>query len=168
MKLKRREMTEAVPRREMTLFDEMDRLFDTMTNRGWMRPWRDMWPDWTGSNLMGLEQEAIITPRVDVIDRESEILVRAEVPGVTKDNLQVEMAGDLLTITGERKHAEEKEEGAFYRSEIVRGSFSRTIRLPAEVSLDDTRADFHDGVLEIHLPKTQKTERRRIEVKSAA
>lgn len=160
MKLKRREMTEAVPRRDLTLFDEMDRLFDTMTHRGWMHPFRDIWPEW-----MAMEPTFAITSKVDVVDREAEILVRAEVPGVEKDDLHVELAGDLLTITGERKQEETKEEGAYYRSEIARGSFTRTIRLPAEVSLDETQAELKDGVLEIHLPKTQKTERHRIDVK---
>lgn len=160
MKTKRREMTEAVPRRDITLFDEMDRLFDTMAHRGWMHPFRELLPEWTG-----VDETFTITPKVDVVDREAEILVRAEVPGVDKDNLQVELAGDLLTITGERKQEETKEEGAFYRSEIAHGSFTRTIRLSAEVAFEETQAEFKDGVLEIHLPKTQKTERRRIDVK---
>ena len=160
MKTKRTEVTEAVPRREMTLFDEMDRLFDTMTHRGWMSPFRDLLPEWAG-----MERTFAITPKVDVIDREAEILVRAEVPGVKKEELQVELAGDLLTISGEHKQEETKEEGAFYRAEIARGSFSRTIRLPADVELEQAQAEFTDGVLEIHLPKTQKTERRRIDVK---
>jgi HSP20 family protein len=160
MKTKRTDVAETVPRREMTLFDEMDRAFDTLMHRGWMHPFREVWPEWAR-----LESRLDITPRVDVIDRETEILVRAEVPGVDKNDLEVELAGDLLTIKGERKLEETKEEGAFFRSEIARGSFSRTIRLPAEVALEETQAEFKDGVLEIHLPKTEKTERRRIEVK---
>ena len=160
MKTKRTEMTEPVPRRELTLFDEMDRAFDTLMHRGWMHPFREMWPEWAR-----LEQTLEMRPRIDVIDRETEILVRAEVPGVDREHLEVELAGDLLTIKGERKLEETKEEGAFFRSEIAHGTFSRTIRLPAEVVLEDTKAEFKDGVLEIHLPKTQKTERRRIEVK---
>ena len=156
MKTKRKDVAEAVPRREMSLFDEMDRAFDTMMHRGWMHPFREVWPEWARFEL---------DPRVDVVDRETEILVRAEVPGVTKDDLVVESTGDLLIIKGERKQEETKEEGAYFRSEIARGNFSRTIRLPTEVALDETKADFKDGVLEIHLPKTQKTEKRRIDVK---
>lgn len=160
MKTKRTEMTEPVPRRELTLFDEMDRAFDNLLHRGWMHPFREMWPEWAR-----LEQTMEIRPRIDVVDRETEILVRAEVPGVDREHLEVELVGDLLTIKGERKLEETKEEGAFFHTEIARGSFSRTIRLPAEVVLDETAAEFKDGVLEIHLPKMEKTERRRIEVK---
>jgi HSP20 family protein len=160
MKTKRTDLAEAVPRREMSLFDEMDRAFDTLMHRGWMHPFREVWPE-----MARLEQALEINPRIDVVDREAEILVRAEVPGIGRDDLTVELTGDLLTIAGERKQEETKEEGAYFRSEIARGSFSRTIRLPAEVALEETRADFKDGVLEIHMPKTQKTERRRIEVK---
>ena len=160
MKTQRTDVAETVPRREMTLFDEMDRAFDTLMHRGWMHPFREVWPEWAR-----LDSRLDITPRVDVIDRETEILVRAEVPGVDKNDLEVELTGDLLTIKGERKLEETQEEGAFFRSEIARGSFSRTIRLPTAVALEETLAEFKDGVLEIHLPKTEKTERRRIEVK---
>lgn len=160
MKTKRTQLAPMVPRREMNLLDEMDHLFDTLTHRGWMHPFREVWPEWGR-----LEQTLEMTPRVDVIDREAEILVRAEVPGVGKDDLEVDLAGDLLTIKGERKMEETKEEGAFFRSEIARGAFSRTIRLPAEVTLEEIKAEFKDGVLEILLPKTEKTEHRRIEIK---
>ncbi|MGQ9831098.1 MAG: Hsp20/alpha crystallin family protein [Thermochromatium sp.] len=160
MKIKRTDITEPAHRRELTLFDEMDRLFGTLFQRGWMNPFRETWPEWAR-----LEQTLAIRPRIDVIDRETEILVRAEVPGVDRDQLEVELAGDLLTIKGERRLEETKEEGTFCHSEIARGSFSRTIRLPAEVVGDGTSAEFKNGVLEIHLPKIEKTERRRIEVK---
>jgi HSP20 family protein len=163
MKTKSKAIGEAVPRRELTLFDEMDRAFDNLMRRGWhhgwMHPFREMWPEWGR-----LEETVEMTPRVDVIDREEEILVRAEVPGVEKKDLDVELSGQLLTLKGERKHEETEEKGTYYRSEIARGSFTRSIRLPEGVELEQAKADFKDGVLEIHLPKTEKTERRRIEV----
>jgi HSP20 family protein len=99
-----------------------------------------------------------------VLDRDEEILVRAEVPGVDKKDLQVELSGPMLTIHGERRREEEEEKGEYFRSEIAHGMFSRTIRLPEEVALDKAAAEFKDGILEVHLPKTHKTERRRIEV----
>ena len=137
MKTRRRDLIEAVPRREIDIFDEMDRMFDTMFHRGWLRPFREIWPEW---HRFG-ETFDLGTPRVDVIDRDEEILVRAEVPGVEK-----------------------KEEGELVRAEIARGTFSRTIHLPEDLELDKAKADFKDGLLEIHLPKTPKTERRHIEV----
>ncbi|QIK38594.1 Hsp20/alpha crystallin family protein [Caldichromatium japonicum] len=160
MKFKRTDLAESVPRREPALFDEMDRLFNSLLQRTWGHPFRDLWPEWVRFD-QGLE----IRPRIDVVDREGELLVRAEVPGVERENLEVELAGDLLTIKGERKFEETKEEGAFFHAEIARGSFSRSIRLPVEVAFDQASAEFKNGVLEIHLPKVQKTERRKIEVK---
>jgi HSP20 family protein len=154
-------MIEAVPRREIDLFDEMDRVFDTMFHHGWLRPFRNMWPEWGRfEGTLGIS-----TPRVDLIDRDEEILVRAEVPGVEKKDLHVDLSGRLLTIKGERHHEEKEEEkGEFFRSEIASGSFCRTIRIPEDVELDKAKAEFKDGMLEVHLPKTEKAERRTIEV----
>jgi len=160
MTTKRKELTEVVPRRELSLLDEMDRVFDSLFHRGWMRPFRETLPD-----LARFEEVfGVGTPRVDVLDREDEILVRAEVPGVEKKDLQVELSGQLLTIHGERRREEKEETGEYFRSEIAHGAFSRTIRLPEEVALDKAAAEFKDGILEVHLPKTHRTERRRIEV----
>lgn len=160
MTSKRKELMEAVPRRELHLFDEMDRLFDALFHRGWLRPFRESWPEWAGLG----ETFEMTAPRVDLIDREDELLVRAEVPGVEKKDLEVDLSGQMLTIRGERRREEKKEEGEYFRSEIARGSFSRTLRLPEEVDFEKARAEFADGMLEIHLPKTHKTERRRIAV----
>jgi HSP20 family protein len=160
MTSKRKELMEAVPRRELHLFDEMDRLFDALFHRGWLRPFRESWPEWAGLG----ETFEMTAPRVDLIDREDELLVRAEVPGVEKKDLEVDLSGQMLTIRGERRREEKKEEGEYFRSEIARGSFSRTLRLPEEVDFEKARAEFADGMLEIHLPKTHKTERRRITV----
>ncbi|MCU0835571.1 MAG: Hsp20/alpha crystallin family protein [Chromatiaceae bacterium] len=160
MTSKRKELMEAVPRRELHLFDEMDRLFDALFHRGWLRPFRESWPEWAGLG----ETFEMTAPRVDLIDREDELLVRAEVPGVEKKDLEVDLSGQMLTIRGERRREEKKGEGEYFRSEIARGSFSRTLRLPEEVDFEKARAEFADGMLEIHLPKTHKTERRRITV----
>ncbi len=160
MATKRKEMVEVVPRRELGLFDEMDRMFDTLLHRGWLSPFHEVWPEW------GRLQETMEfrTPLVDVVDREKEILVRAEVPGVEKKDLTVDLSGQLLTIRGERRREEKKEEGELFRAEIAHGAFSRTIRLPEDVELGTAKAEFKEGILEIHLPKTHKTERRQITV----
>jgi len=160
MTTKRKELTEVVPRRELSLLDEMDRVFDSFFHHGWMRPFREAWPDWARFE----ETFGLGTPRVDVLDREEEVLVRAEVPGVEKKDLNVELSGQMLTIHGERRREEKEEKGKYFRSEMAHGIFSRTIRLPEEVLLDKATADFKDGILEVHLPKAHKTERRRIEV----
>jgi len=91
--------------------------------------------------------------------------VRAEVPGIDKEHLTVELAGDLLTIRGERQQDEKAEDGAVYCAEITRAGFSRTLRLPVQVRADAVNASFENGLLEVHLPKAEVTQRQRIEIK---
>ena len=163
MTTKRKDLIERVPhtRGELTLFDEMDRAFDSLFHRGWMRPFQEMFPEWP---LFGHRELELQMPRIDVIDREKEILVRAELPGVEKKDLEVNLSGELLTIKGE-SHREEKEgEGEYFRSEISRGTFRRTIRLPEEVDEKGVKAEFKDGMLEVHMPKTHRVERHQIRV----
>ena len=160
MKTKTRDIVEATPRRELSLFDDMDRMFDSFLTRGWLRPFREMWPEWARFE----EGAELRTPRVDVINRDEEVLVRAELPGVKREDLTVELTGDLLTIRGEHRHEERKEEGDLVRAEIARGTFSRTMTMPAGLDGEHVKAEFKDGVLEVHLPKLEKTERRRIEI----
>jgi len=160
MTTKRTELIETAPRREIDVFDEMDRMFDTLFPRGWLRPFRDVWPQWARFD----EALEFGTPRVDVIDRGEEIVVRAEVPGVDKKDLEVDLTGRHLRIRGERRTEEKREEDEYVRSEIARGTFSRTVRLSEDLDFDKVKADFKDGILEIHMPKTHKTERRHIKV----
>jgi HSP20 family protein len=161
MTTKRRELKEAVPRRDLDVFDEMDRMFDTLLHRGLIRPFRDIWPEWT---FLG-ERLDLTRPHVDLIERDEEFLVRAELPGVEKKDLTIDLSDDLLTIRGERRKEAKTEEGEVYRAEIARGTFSRSLRLPESVDFEKADAELKDGVLEVHLPKTHRTERRRIEVK---
>ena len=161
MKTKRKETTTALQRPETGLFDEMDRAFDTLMHRGWLRPFRDLWPEWQPFT----SDVEVQVPRVDLIDREAEVFVRAEVPGIEKEHLEVDLSGELLTIRGERHKEEKTEEGNVYRAEIARGTFVRTLRLPAEVDPEKIEATFKDGLLEIHLPKVETTKRQRIEIK---
>ena len=81
-----------------------------------------------------------------------------------KKDLKVDLTGGLLTIRGERRREAKTEEGEFYRAEISRGTFRRTMQLPEDVDIEKAKASFKDGILEIHLPKTRKTERRHIKV----
>ena len=126
-----------------------------------MRPFRELLPE--GAPLTGRMEFAM--PHLDLIEREKEILVRVEIPGVGKKDLKLDLMGDLLTIVGERRLEEETEEGEVHRAEIARGAFTRSIRLPVPVDPERVDAEFRDGLLEIHLPKAHETERRRIEIK---
>jgi HSP20 family protein len=93
--------------------------------------------------------------------------VRADVPGLSKDDLTVEVGEDQLTIQGERKYDHEEEREGVYRSERSYGSFYRQIPLPSGVNAEEASADFRNGVLEITMPapKRQQEGRRQLEIK---
>jgi len=99
-----------------------------------------------------------------VIDRAAEVVVRAGVPGVKRENLEVSVSDGTVTVMGETKHVEKEEKGDFFRSEISRGSFQRTVLLPGSVDPDQARSRFKDGVLELTPPKVEKARRRTIKV----
>jgi HSP20 family protein len=160
MKTKTTELTHVIPPRELDVFENLDRIFDSMQRR-WMRPFGELVPEWPP--FLGRMEYGM--PSLDMIDREKEILVRVELPGMDKKDLKLDLQGELLTITGERHVEEEKEEGKIYRAEIMRGAFARTVRLPEPVDAEKVDAVFKDGLLEIHLPKTHVKERHQIEVK---
>ncbi len=156
---KGQEIQKAAPARALSPFEEMDRLFDSFFWHGWMRPWRLEWP--TFPELRALEGKL---PKVDVVDRESDILVRAEVPGVEKKDLEVSVTENAVTIKGSTRHEEQEERGDYYRKEISAGSFIRTVALPAEVDGSKAKADFKDGMLELVLPKVEKSKRHTVKV----
>lgn len=158
MKTKQKQI-DVVPRHELSLVDEMDRAFDTLMG-GWMRPFRGMFPEWARAE--GLVETPV--PRIEAIDRDEEILVRAELPGVDKKDLDLTLTGQVLTLRGERKREEHEEKGDYIRSEIAFGGFSRSIRLPHDVDIEHAKAEFKNGVLEVHLPKLKKTVHRQINV----
>lgn len=147
--------------RALNPFDEMERLFERFLGRSWLRPlgWENpLWSEMTRSM-------DVRVPSVDVIDREEEIVVRAEIPGVEKENLEVSLNDDRLSIKGStRQEKEEKEAGEYTRREMSRGSFTRVVTLPASVDGEKAKASFRDGVLEMTLPKLKPSKRLRINV----
>lgn len=96
-------------------------------------------------------------PKLDVIDRDSSVLVRAEVPGVRKNRLEVEASDISLTIKGEVEHEETHEDEHYRISETSRGAFVRTVHLPSEVDSTKARATFKDGIVEVTLPKLDRS-----------
>jgi HSP20 family protein len=102
--------------------------------------------------------------RLDVIDHDNELVIRGELPGVEKDDIEVTVMGDRLMIEAEREFEEEDEKDAFYRHEVGYGKLMRTIALPVEVDAEMIRAELKDGILEIVLPKLEVAERHTIKV----
>jgi HSP20 family protein len=113
--------------------------------------------------LTGFEREWL--PSMDVSETDDEISVRAELPGLEAKDIDLDITGDVLSIRGEKKEKEEKKEKDYYSRESYYGSFQRSIRLPAEVQGDKVEAEFKNGVLNIRLPKSEKTQKKKIEIK---
>ena len=103
-------------------------------------------------------------PRVDVFERAENLVVRAEVPGIDIDSLDVTVEGGTLTITGTRSFEEEVDKGGFHRKEIFEGQFSRTVLLPEGIDADAISASSRDGILEVTVPKRPEVLPRKVTV----
>ncbi|MEX2165001.1 MAG: Hsp20/alpha crystallin family protein [Sulfuricaulis sp.] len=156
---KRQEIQQSKPGHAISLFDDMDRLFDNIMRQGWIRPWRFESPSFP--ELTTLESKL---PKMDVIERDNEVVVRAEVPGVDKKDLDVSVSDNTLTIKGSTRHEEKEEKGDYYRHEISTRAYNRMVALPAGVDGTKAKASFKDGMLELTLPKTEKAERHSIKL----
>ena len=160
-KTKEKETKAIAPRRpfmDLANWDrDMDRMFEDFFGRR-MRPW---WPErWFRADEMEFK-----APVVDLFEEKDDIVVKAELPGMEKDNIEVNLTDHTLTIKGEKKKAEEVKEENYYRSERSYGSFMRAIELPREVHADKVKATFKNGVLEIRVPKTEEAKAKEIKVK---
>lgn len=141
-------------------FEEMERMFSGMFPPARIRPSQWEWPSWA-------EMSSIVEaklPKMDVIERDNEVVVRAEVPGVDKKDLDVSVTDHTVTIKGCTKEEHREEEGDYFRSEIYQGSFSRTSALPCDVDGDKAMASFSDGILELTIPKLEASKRHTIKV----
>ena len=137
------------PAREMmTLREAMDHLFDDAFTRPLTL--RDGWS----------------APAVDMYQTDDEIVVKASLPGVKADEVQINITGEILTIKGETKQVEEKKDKAWHMREQRWGTFERAIALPTEVTADKARAEFENGILTITLPKAEEVKPKIINIKA--
>lgn len=138
--------------------EEMERLFgDFNLGRDWLNP---------GAATRGV---GMWSPQIEMFEREGQLVVHADLPGLTKDDVDVEIHDDAITIAGERRGGKEEKSQGFYRSERSYGKFYRRLPLPDGVSVKDATASFDNGVLEITMdaPKRTETKRRRVEIRDA-
>jgi HSP20 family protein len=107
------------------------------------------------------------TPSVELYEDKDKYTVRAELPGMKKEDIDVTFSGDTLTISGEKKKSEERKEGDTYRSERFFGRFQRSITLSQPVDASRIEAHYQDGILTLTLPKAEEAKRKQIEIKPA-
>ena len=156
----KKDIQKVEPANVMNPFEEMEHFFESRFPSGWMRPLH--WPRPSWSELSAPFEGKM--PKVDVIERDNEVIVKAELPGVEKKDIDISVTKNSVTIKGSTSHEEKEEKGDHYRCEISRGSYSRTLTLPAEVNEDKTKAKFKNGILELTLPKVEKSKRRKVKI----
>jgi HSP20 family protein len=103
-------------------------------------------------------------PEMDLVETEDHYLLKADLPGMKQDDVSIEFGDGTLTIAGERKAGYERKEKGFFRLERSFGKFSRSLTLPDGIDPDKIAAEFHDGVLEVRIPKPEERKPRRIDV----
>lgn len=131
----------------MTLREAMDHLFDDAFTRPLSI--RDGWS----------------APAVDMYQTDNEVIVKASIPGFKADDVQINITGDILTLRGELKREEEKEDKAWHIREQRWGSFERSLVIPTAVVTDKSKAEFENGILTISLPKAEEVKPKTIAVK---
>jgi HSP20 family protein len=108
-----------------------------------------------------------VYPPVNVFDGGDAYVVKAELPGIVPERIEVSVEDDVLTLRGERTLAEPDPAGAYHRRERDQGQFRRVVRLPGRVAADETRAEYRDGVLTVRVAKAKEQRPQRIEIKAA-
>ena len=142
------------PFREMsTLQNEMNRLFNTVFDT--------QAPNSGGSTLRRW------MPAMDLVETPEHFVLRADLPGMTQDDVKIEFDDGTLTVSGERKAEHESKNEGYYRVERAFGSFSRSLTLPQGIDPEGVTANFEHGVLEVRIPKPEERKPRRIEIGSA-
>jgi HSP20 family protein len=104
------------------------------------------------------------SPRVDVRELEKEFVLRAELPGISKDDVKLAIENRVLTISGEKKHEKSEDKGNIYFREAAYGEFSRSFNLGDGIDESKIKADYKDGILTVTLPKSEKAVARQIEI----
>jgi HSP20 family protein len=138
------------PARELgTIQSEMNRLFNTFFDT-----------PTAGSN--GTFRRWI--PAMDLVETESDYILRADLPGLSEDDLNIEFEDGVLTVSGERKFEHEERKDSYYRVERASGSFRRSLTLPDGVDPEAVKATFERGVLEVHVPKPEQRKPRKVAI----
>ena len=137
-----------------------------------LSPWRGIWNMQHHMNRMfdeyfdGDEDATVIRwrPAADIAETDNEFTVTAELPGMTRDDIELTIKDNILTLKGEKKIQSEKKEGDLYLSERCFGSFQRSFNLSNRVDAGKVKAEFKDGILTIHMPKVEEAKPKAVEI----
>ena len=130
---------------------------------GPIAPMNRLWNEWFGTN--GGDGSRVLKPAVDVSETESSVAISFDLPGMKKDDVSITVEDGVLTVTGEKKFAEETKDKTWHRIERSYGRFHRALTLPVGVDADKAQARFEDGVLTVELPKTEAAKPKKIVVR---
>jgi HSP20 family protein len=141
---------------------EKERWFDHVLEDVLRRPFQSLWRSerWLPETLIPSAM-----PSMDIYQEKDTVVVRAELPGMAREQIEVTLAGEMLTVKGEKKKEEDVKEQNYHRHERSYGAFVRSVSLPCGVQSDAANATLKDGVLEVRLPKTEEAKTRSIAVK---
>jgi HSP20 family protein len=138
------------PFRDMvSIQDEMNKLFDDFFGRPLVRT------EWT---------EGVWTPSVDVSEDKDNVIIKAEMPGMKKDDVKISVQDGVITLRGEKKQETEEKDKNYHRIERSYGSFCRSFQLPTTVKTDKIKASYKEGVLSVTLPKTEEVKPKEIPI----
>ena len=151
---------EASPVNTLKTWEDMDRMFDEFMSHRWLKPFSWRWPEF--GELSALPEIRI--PKVDVVEKDNELLVKAEIPGIDKNDVDISLTENTVTIKGKSSKEEKEEKGDYHRCEISKASFSRTVTLPSEVNVEGAKAKVSNGVLEVTIPKAETKKRHSVKV----
>ena len=138
-------------RRLRSPLEEMERWFEESFNRPFFSPRllsRFGLPELTSPFTA-------VSPQVDIYEDRNDVVVKAEIPGIKKEDIEINVKENMITISGEKQSEEKVERKDYYRLERSFGSFSRHLHLPADIQADKAKATFRDGVLEVRIPKSE-------------
>jgi HSP20 family protein len=149
-----RELVKTEPAARIPVMRDMDRWFEDFFGR----PFPSIMPRFA-------IQEAEFIPAIDIYEEGNDVIVKAELPGMKKEDIDISLSEDTITLSGEKKAEHKIEKRGFYRYESSYGSFCRSMTLPSDVQPEKVKAEFKNGVLEVRMPKTEEAKKKERKIK---
>ena len=140
--------------------NEVEKFFETLMDEPFKRFFKKHY-----ENFESFTKSGILKPSMDMVDKDDHLMIRAELPGVESENINISLLDDVLTIKGESTKEVDEEKDDYRYSEIAKGKYERSIKLPNKVNESKISAKFKNGILEIKLPKGEVKKPKKIQIK---